>query len=391
MKPLAALRSPEPEPNARLLALRGLAADATSLPALLAATSDPSPDIARVALRRIAELGNGAAAAELRARMLDVDPGLTADFAATLASLGDSEAGAAALQVLREGAPHRRIAAATALTTLAVPAQAPALRAALADPLAAVRSRALTTLARVGSSQDAPACAALLGDADPAVRTAAVEAVARLDPHPGAALEGLVADGAPRVRQALAKRLGLLGEASAELLLADRHRAVRETAIAASQPGQTPTLVGLLAADPVVEVRMAAARRLAELGVAAGRRALVEALTDKSAMVRSAALASLREALGHDGAVACLLEALPGAAARLREGIVYALSHLDAVEAEEVLAELAGDPDRDVRLAVVHCAEHLFGGRWEGLAELLDDPDEAVANAAWVVSRRAAG
>jgi HEAT repeat protein len=388
MKALAAFRSQETEPNARLLALRGLSKEPESLPALLAACADSSPDIVRVALRRLAELGDGSVAEDLRCRMLIVDPALTEDFAVTLASLEDTEAGELALQALRKGGPHRRIAAATALRILATPEQAPALREALADSLAAVRRRVLEALARVGSREDAPACARLLADGDPSVRAAAVEAVARLDSNPGPSLEGLVADGAPQVRQALAKRLSVLGEASAELLLCDRHRAVRGAAIDASRPDQGQTLVRLLEADPVVEVRMAAAHRLAEIGVEAGRRALVEALADKHAMVRSAALSSLRDALGHEGAVACLLEALPGAEAKLREGIVHALSHLGAVEAEDVLAELAADHERDVRLAVVHAAEHLFGARWEGLAALLEDPDEAVANAAWVVSER---
>jgi HEAT repeat protein len=388
MKALAAFRSQETEPNARLMALRGLSKESESLPALLAASADPSPDIVRVALRRLAELGDGSVAEDLRGRMLIVDPGLTEDFAATLASLEDAEAGELALEALRKGGPHRRIAAATALGILATPEQAPALREALADSLAAVRRHVLEALARVGSREDAPACAGMLADGDPSVRAAAVKAVARLDPDASPALESLVSDGAPQVRQALAKRLGQLGEASAELLLCDRHRAVREAAIDASRPDQAQTLVGLLEADPVVEVRMAAAHRLAEIGVEAGWRALIEALADKHAMVRSAALSALRDALGHEGAVSCLLEGLPGAEAKLRAGIVHALSHLGAVEAEDVLTGLAADPERDVRLAVVHAAERLFGGRWEGLAALIDDPDEAVANAAWVVSRR---
>ena len=387
MKDLAR-RSLEPDPNARLLALLGLSGETPSLPALLAATADPSPDIARVALRRIGEIGNASAAAELRARMLDVDPGLIGDFASTLVSLGDAEASELALAALREGGAHRRMAAASALAALAVPAQAPELRFALDDSLAAVRWRVLEVLTRVGSNDDAPACAELLSDGDPSVRTAAVEAVAKLDPNPGPALERLVADGAPQVRQALAKRLGLFGEASAELLLADRHRSVREAAIAASRPAQTQTLIRLLEADPVVEVRMAAAHRLAGMGVETGRQALVEALADRSAMVRSAALSAMRDALGQEAAVAYLLDALDGSPPKLRQGIVYAFSHLGAVEAEEALVELTTDPDRDVRLAVVHCAEHLFGDHWGALSGLTIDPDEAVANAAWIVSQR---
>ncbi len=389
MRALAVLHSHELEPSARLLALRGLSGDASSLHSLLEATSDPSPDIVRTALRRIADIGGASPIVEdLRTRMLDADPALTADFAVTLASLGDLAAGEIAVQALRKGTPHRRLAAATALTVLAIPEQVPALIEGLGDPLAGVRWRVLEALAKVGSSDDAQTCARLLADADPFVRTAAVETVAKLDPHPGPTLEGLIADGAPQVRRALGRRLYLLGEASAELLLVDRHRAVREAAIASAQSAQAKTLIGLLQGDPVVEVRMAAAQRLAELGIEAGQLALVNALTDKSAMVRSAALASLRDALGHDGAIICLRDALPGSTAKLREGIVYALSHLGAVEAEDVLVDLASDPDRDVRLAVVHSAEHLFGGHWKGLSALIDDPDEAVANAAWVVSQR---
>jgi HEAT repeat protein len=383
------LRSPASESNARLNALRALPKDPESLPALLEAASDPSPDIARVALRRLAESGDKSAAAPLRSRLLDVGPDLTADFAATLASLGDTEASEVALRALAGGSPHRRIDAATALVTLADPEQAPALRAGLADSLAAVRRRVLEALARVGSSGDATACARLLADEDASVRTAAVEAVAKLDPTQAPALERLVDDHAPQVRRALARRLGLLGEASAELLLADRHRSVREAAIAASRPAQVRTLTRLLEEDPVIEVRMAAARRLAEMEVEAGRRALVDALADPSPMVRSAALSSLREALGRDQTLDCLLDALTAAPARLRQGIVYAFSHMNAVEVEDVLASLASDPDRNVRLAVVHCAEHLFGGHWAGLMALTEDPDQTVSNSARIAVERA--
>ena len=381
-----------PEPNTRLSTLRSLPDEPESLGTLLAATADPSPDIVRVALRRLTRLGDSpAAAAELRARMLDVDPGLVADFAATLASLGDAEASEVALRALAEGGPHRRIAAATALVILAVPEQAPSLRVALADSLGAVRSRVLEALTRVGSSGDASACVRLLADPDPSVRTAAIEAVSKLDPTQTPALERMAGDHAPQVRRVLARRLGLLGEASAELLLADHHRAVREAAIGASRPAQVGTLRHLLEEDPVVEVRMAAARRLAEMGVEAGRGALIGALTDSSPMVRSAALSSLRAALGREDTLDCLLGALTAAPARLRQGIVYAFSHMDAVEVEDVLAGLASDPDRNVRLAVVHCAEHLFGGDWAGLMTLADDPDQAVSNAASIALGRAQG
>lgn len=353
-----------------------------STAALLAATADPSPDIARVALRRITRAGSAGAAEPLRERLLEVEPALTADFARTLGALGDRSAAALAADALIDGTPHRRIAAAAALEVLAGEAQIPALLAATKDPLAAVRTRSLKTLTRIGSGVDAPACERLLGDENAMVRAAAVEAVAALDGRARKALGPLVDDPAPQVRQALARRLGLLERQTAERLLGDRHPAVRVAAVTAAAPTQAPALERLLHADPDPEVRIAAARHLAEIGSPGGVRALIAALADSGAMVRAAAERALREAIDRDTVVDRLLDSLTGADAALRKSIVYTLGHLHAAESAAALAALANDPDRDVRIAVVHCGAQLFGANWPPLLALTVDPDGAVSHAA---------
>jgi HEAT repeat protein len=367
-----------PGPNERLLALRELPEGPGSVAALLAATDDPSPDIARVALR-LGKSGAVGAAEPLRSRMLDVDPGLTADFARALAALGDEEAAGRAAGALVAGRPHRRIAAATALEVLAGEEEVPALLGALRDPLAAVRLRSLRTLARIGASVDAPACAVLLDDPDAAVRAAAVETVAALGPRPHRRLLMLVDDPAPAVRQALARRPALLDRRSSETLLADRQPTVRRTAVEAAGPADAPALERMLGEDRVVEVRIAAARRLAEIGRETGAEALIAALADPGLMMRAAVERALREAVGRSAAISRLLDALADADPVLRRNIVYALAHLDAVEAGPAFLALAQDPDREVRLAVVHCGARLFGATWSRLADLETDPDPAVA------------
>jgi HEAT repeat protein len=372
------------DPSSKMLALRQLRDGPESLAELLAAAEDPSPEIVREALRRLARSGDPDVAARLRALLLEADPGLTGDFAAALAVLGDDEAAALAARALVEGRPHRRIAAATALEVLAASREIPALLSALRDPLAAVRSRCLQTLVRIGADIDAPACAQLLADTDASVRTAAVEAVAALAPEAAANLEKLVDDNSPAVRRALARRLSLLSETTGERLLRDHHRLVREAAIGAAGREHAAILIDHLHRDAVAEVRMAAARRLAEMRVEAGCAALIVSLADRSPIVRVAALGALRQAVGREATVDRLLDALEDGAPELRRAIVYSLARLEATEAEWAFSALTRDPDRDVRIAVAHCGARLFGPDWGALDALLADPDPAVANAATV-------
>jgi HEAT repeat protein len=367
-----------------MLAVRELPASAESVAELLAATEDSSPDIAREALRRLSQTGDPQAAVRLRSRMLEVDPALIVDFAKALAALGDREAASLAARALVAGKPHRRIAAASALEVLAGSEEIPALLSALRDPLAGVRSRCLRRLARIGADVDVPACASLLRDPDASVRTAAVEAVAALAPDAARRLEPLCEDRAPAVRQALARRLGLLSESAAERLLEDRHHVVREAAIAVAGPSHAPTLIELLETDPVAEVRMAAARRLAAMGVEEGSAALVDSLADPSPIVRAATLAAMREAVGRDATVELLLDALEDADARMRKALAYSLARLKATKTEWAFTALAKDSDRDVRIAAAHCGARLFGCGWPPLGALLEDPDPAVAHAAEV-------
>ncbi|MFT3862892.1 MAG: HEAT repeat domain-containing protein [Solirubrobacterales bacterium] len=373
-----------PGPTERLRALRDAGAGPAPLPALLAACEDPSPDVARAALRQIGRRRLTAAAGPLRKRLLEVDPALTADFAKALAALGDEGAAAVAAAALLDGGPHRRIAAATALEVLAGAPQAQALLAATDDPLAAVRYRALRALTRIGLAGGTRRLELLLADGNALVRAAAIDAAAKLGGASRASVEALAEDRAPQVRQALARHPHLLGPDAMARLLADRHPSVRRTAVTAAPPSQAGALRAVLADDPAAEVRVAAAQRLAEIGSPSANDALLAALADRAVMVRSAVERGLREALGRDRAECLLLASLPDLGPPGRCGVVHALGHLRATGAEAALASLAGDPDRAVRLALAHVGADLFGAGWEPLARLARDADPGVAHAAAV-------
>lgn len=361
-----------------------------SLGEILAYTHDSSLDIVRAALRRLAAQSGEREADDLRARMLEVDPALVGDFAATLAAIGDREAPKVAAEALRDKHPPRRLAAARALAVLATPAEGPQLVGALGDSLAAVRRAALVALRRIGEREHGAACAELLDDADPQVRAAAVPAVAALVDDPGPLLDSVRRADAPEVRVAVAAHLPILDQTVARVLLTDDEPAVREAAVRAAGTERAGMLALILEGDRVVDVRVAAARRLGELGEAGpAPDALVDGLTDRSPMVRIAALESLEKALGRERAVERLVEAMRSEEEEMRRGAVYALARLEASEAEQALAVALGDPDREVRLAAVQCGAQLFGSAWEPLTRLVEDPDPAVNHAVLMARDRA--
>jgi len=377
----------------RLLALRALPDSPDSLPQIVAATKDPSINIARTALRRLAKLGGDRDAAELRSRMLDVDPALTKDFAATLAALGDEQAADESVEALSNESPHRRIAAAAVLEVLASPEQGTALADALGDSLAAIRSSALAALRRIGAREYGSACVALLDDSDPQVRVAAVGAVAALVEEPGPLLDGVNRADAPEVRVAVAAHLPVLDQTVARVLLTDDEPAVREAAARAAGADRAGLRALILEGDPVIDVRITAARRLGDLvqvdDLDSISGPLVKGLTDRSPMVRVAALESLGKVLGRKGAVTRLIEAMTSEEEEQRRAAIYALARLRASESEEALAAALDDRDREVRLAAVHCAEQLFGPDWEPLSRVAEDPDPAVNHAVRMIVDRA--
>ncbi|MEX0674750.1 MAG: HEAT repeat domain-containing protein, partial [Gaiellaceae bacterium] len=209
-------------PSERLRDVRALPADRSACPALLAAAGDPSPDVARAALERLARLGGAEEAARLRAGLIDADLGLVPDVARTLRALGDERAAAVALAALREPRLSKRLAAATALRELVDPRARDALLGALRDPIAGVRRLAAGGLARLGEDElTERALARLLDDTDAWVRAAAVEALAAVAADPDLRLEPALADPEPSVRRVLARLAGRLGRGLVTPLHAD--------------------------------------------------------------------------------------------------------------------------------------------------------------------------
>lgn len=147
---------------------------------LVESLADPSPEVARAAVRRLVEIEGDRAAAPLRARLLSSDLALVRDIAKALRRIGDRDAVDVAIAGLAEKAYTRRLAGARALGALGDPRGIGPLRATLRDEIAGVRVAALDALAEIAGAGDAATdCARLLADTNAQVRVAAVRAVAR--------------------------------------------------------------------------------------------------------------------------------------------------------------------------------------------------------------------
>ncbi len=375
--------------SARLEAVLALPAERSSIAALLTAGSDPSPDVARAALRRLATLAGAAEAPVLRKLLLSCDLALATDVAKTLRAIGDRETIELALSALRNEHYPARIAAANTLAVYAELSTASALGAALRDPIGGVRAAALAGLARIGVDSDtAETCASLLDDKLPFVRIAAIRAIAA-SPRGGELLCTAVDDRDPQVRQELARYSHMLSIDAARSLLSDHDPHVREAAVQGAGLAQLRDLYRLLTGDPRSDVRLAAAKLLGVLGDQRAVAALITALADPDAIVAAGALSSLRTLLRRP----CLLDALLSTLAvdrppRLRRAALYTLGRLQATEARASLATFVNDPDADLRLALVHVAPQIFNEDRTVLQALLADPDPAVSHAAWSILSR---
>jgi HEAT repeat protein len=373
-----------PDASQRLLDVRALAERDGALPDLLAASEDPSPEVAMAALELLGRRGTPHEAAALRARLLDADPGLVPAIARALRALGDREAVTVCTRALDDPAVNRRLAAARALAVIADPSVADALRAATADPISGVRYAALQALARLGASPaSAEACARALHDTSPAVRMAGLRALARVTGEPrGYIDDALITDPDTEVRRELARLTARLVPVHAASLLSDR--AYRVRAVAARHAGRRARdrLVAMVIDDPAPKVRLEAARALAALADPVTLDALIAAQADSDALVRAAALRGLEGALSREQLVARLAEELSSSDAGRRVAALYALARLRAVEAEPHLRDLLADPDPAVRMALVGTAEALASRPRELMSELARDPSKAVRGAA---------
>ena len=362
----------------------------SSSSALIESLDDPSPEVARAAVRRIAEIDGPSAADALLARLLSVDLSLVEDIAKALRRIGDSRAVDLAIAGLT-GKPYtRRLAAARALGALADARAAFMLRIALQDAVSGVRVAALDALAEIGPATDeGGACARLLADPNPHVRVAAVRAVARIAGQPGNLLSVLAEDPDRLVRLEVARHLATLSDPAASLLLADPDVRVREAAARAGGMRQVGALAVMLVDDPGIDVRRAAASTLGDLSDTRIAEVLVPGIEDPDAVVRAAVLRALVQLVMRGGAVRRLRHELGSSRPERRRASVYALAHLEALEAAEDVARLVDDPDPDVRLALIHTAGSLVPDPGALIRCLADDPDAAVRGSAevWLARR----
>lgn len=279
----------------RMNSVLALPEDRSATGALLHASRDPSADIARRALRRLARAGRprGGGRAARHPADLPAPPG---------DRCGADVEGA-------RGSRERH------------------------DPAASVRAAALQALAWLGADEaTASACARLLEDEHPFVRIAAVRAVAGAGRSPGALLEPATHDEYALVRREAARFCSRLTAHGARTLIADRDRQVREAAARGAGRVQGHDLERALAHDADPAVRIAAAQTLARLRDRAAAPALVAQLRDTDAVARAAALRALQTLLSRDGLLAELECELAAPQPRRRSAAVYTLGHLQASE-----------------------------------------------------------
>jgi hypothetical protein len=374
------------DPTARLRRVQALAANRTACAELLVAIDDPSLQVGRAALKRLAVLGGADEGVLLAGRLLDVDIGLVPDFARAVARLDRPAAARVAVEGLRSPAAHVRQAAAIALVELAWPDGRAELERLLADEAGFVRRAAVDALARLTAS---PGTLALLverlADPDVGVRVAAIAAVARLSESPCEGLRHALEDPDARVRLALAKHAAQLESLLLKRLLDDPDEDVRVEVLwrllEAPRAELTPAIRDRLH-DREARVRRAACRALAPLRdpVADADDALVERLADSESLVRAAALRALRERRPADAA-GFLAGRLVRVDPWLRPALLYAIARLDAATADACVGrlDLVHDPSPDVRMAAAHCC--LPESR-DVLAALARDPDVGIRHAA---------
>jgi HEAT repeat protein len=346
------------------------------------ALDDPSPEVVRAAIGRLAELEGPSAADPLQVRMLDADLSLVADFAKALKRIGAGGVVEAAIAALGDERYSRRLAAVRALGALGDRRAVAHVRTKLNDDVAGVRAAALDALAQLGDGSVGADCARLLTDPMPHVRIAAVRAVARLVTHPGGLLVAAEDDEDRLVRLEVAKHLAGLPEPSARALLADPNLRVREAAAASAGIRQLGALSVLLIEDPSPDVRRACAHTLGAMRDRRVADVLIPAIEDPDALVRAAVLHALERLLRREGAARRLCDELVCERPERRRAAVYALARLNTRDRGPELSRLADDPDPDVRLALIHSAEALHDEPELLMRYLAADSDPGVRQAA---------
>jgi HEAT repeat protein len=356
---------------------------------LLEAARDPSLDIARRALTRLAHEGGPRERDALRDLVWACDDALAGDVARTLRALDDRETLAMAVARLRSGPPAARCRASRVLERLGDTQARPALRDALGDRDASVRGAVLNALAQLGRDREAAGAAAVLvGDPVAEVRRRAVRAVGRLSDHPAPLIATAINDESPPVRGEAARLAARLPLGDVRRLLADREIEVRRTVAANAGRGAEGVLAHVLARDGHPSVRLAAAERLGLLGGEPAESALLAAaLDDAQPMVRARALRRAGDLLTEQELSARLRGQLWTPPAERRAMALHALAKLPGRIPRDDAMRLAADAELEVRRALAQVAVDAVDAPADVLALLLDDDDHEVRHAAFVSAR----
>jgi HEAT repeat protein len=358
---------------------------------LSAAVHDPSPEVARAALQRLAALNGTEAIPLLRARLLESESWLVADIAKKLQMLGDQTVVERAFDGLSDRSYSHRVRAALALGACGDARAAAALGDALGDEIAAVRIAALRALGALGPDKAlATALRSALSDPDPQVRIAAVRTTARCVIGARELLANAAADGDPRVRVELVRHLSRLPKQTATALLEDREAEVRAATARGAGREHAAQLALILTADANPEVRHAAAQTLGTLGDPRIAESLVPGIEDPDALVRAAVLRALERLSTRPRAVTRLSRELSSPCPVRRRAALYGLARLGGIEADADAARLVHDENPEVRLALIHTADTLLRDPERAVQFLTCDADPGVRDSAamWLLRRR---
>lgn len=294
----------------------------------------------------------------IRAAGEDTDPTVRASAFDTLRVLNHRAAVPAALGGLTDTDESVRTEAISLLGDLGTSAVIPDVRARTSDPEAGVRAAAARALGLLRATESAADLERLLRDPSPAVRVATAEGIADSGLAPLApAVADCLGDSDDRVRITAARALARLGGNSQVPALvrafkgaSPELRAAVATAVAVLAPAQLDSLMESLRAEGAGPAeRIAFARALSDAPVAGSRGVLAQLARDPEAEVRARAIAAIGR-LGGADAKGLVREALADPADAVRAAALTAVIRLrDHERSPEIRALLVQDPATAVR------------------------------------------
>lgn len=405
-------------------------------------TTDPDANVRRAALQGIATLKSERAFDMLLKAFRDSDADVREAAARSLGNLGDPRGQAPLVAALQDGHLGVRRAAAKALDSLGwqpgddtqrlyrsvalgefqkmagmgAAAVEPLINA-LKDPQNPSRRAVVEALSQMGDARAVKPLIAAAKDSDPHVRVAAIEALGRMcETSASETLVLLVRDKEHAVRAAAAAALGRIGDrAVVPALIAAlkddqwnvRHAAVEALGRLKDERAVEPLLPVLKDLDK--DVRMATVQTLTHLNDLRSVKALVETLTDPQSEIRRAAAGALQVMKADWPQSEAARQALPALKAAqqhqdywIRHAATETLakinqtplaapevsslgesSHFRRKSASDMLVELLGDYDRDLRIASVEALARMGDCRAiTPLVATLKDEDVWVREAA---------